>query len=123
MEPTPEALYDQAWAQAMLRSALLQLADLEAMAGRGRQFEVLEGSLNPDAANSRSALEAGRLLNLSEEAVRQAVSRLRKRFRQCLRDRIAATLQEPDEERIDEELHALKAGLRGRGSRPRSEAV
>ncbi|WP_051945101.1 sigma-70 family RNA polymerase sigma factor [Verrucomicrobium sp. BvORR106] len=113
---SPEALYDQAWAHAMLRAALLHLHDLEAMAGRGRQFEILEGCLNPDAADSRSAQEAGALLQMSEEAVRQTVSRLRKKFRQCLRDRIAATLQDPDDARIDEELHALKAGLRGRGT-------
>ncbi|WP_050023238.1 sigma-70 family RNA polymerase sigma factor [Verrucomicrobium sp. BvORR034] len=113
---TPEALYDQAWAHAMLRAAVLHLADLETLAGRGRQFQVLEGCLNPDATDSRSAQEAGALLQMSEEAVRQTVSRLRKKFRQCLRDRIAATLQDPDDARIDEELHALKAGLRSRSA-------
>lgn len=113
---TPEALYDQAWAHAMLRAAVQHLAELETLAGRGRQFQVLEGCLNPDATDSRSAQEAGTLLQMSEEAVRQAVSRLRKKFRQCLRDRIAATLQDPDDTRIDEELYALKVGLRSRGA-------
>jgi RNA polymerase sigma-70 factor (ECF subfamily) len=44
--------------------------------------------------------------------VRKAVSRLRRRFRDGLRQQIAATLENPDEARIDEELLALKQALR-----------
>ena len=54
---------------------------------------------------------AGRELGMSAEAVRQAVCRLRKKFRVSLREQIAATLHEPDDARIDAELHALKAAL------------
>ncbi|HEY1052892.1 MAG TPA: sigma-70 family RNA polymerase sigma factor [Prosthecobacter sp.] len=109
----PEVHYDRAWAHAVLRGTLQQLAALERAADRGRQFTVLEPCLNPEADADASHVDYANALGISVEAVRQTVSRLRKKFRDCLRERIAATLQEPDDARIDEELRALKAVLRG----------
>jgi predicted DNA-binding protein (UPF0278 family) len=51
---------------------------------------------------------------MTEEAVRQAVSRLRRKFRDCLRRQIADTLHCPTEEQIDEELSSLGAALASR---------
>lgn len=109
---TPELLYDRAWAHALLRSAMHELHAFEREAGRGRAFEVLEPHLNPDAHQDASYEDAAAALGMSVEAVRQAVSRLRKKFRDCLRQRIAATLHNPTDACIDEELHALKSALR-----------
>lgn len=109
---TPEMLYDRAWAHSVLRSALEHLGATETEAGRGAQFSVLEPHLNPDSQAEASYARAQEALGMNPENVRQAVSRLRKKFRDCLRARIAATLQEPDDARIDEELHALKSALR-----------
>ncbi len=109
---TPEMLYDRDWARSVLRTSLKHLEAMEQEAGRERQFEVLEPHLNPDAESDASYEHAIVALGMNAESVRQAVSRLRKRFRTCLREQIAATLQEPDDARIDEELHALKAALR-----------
>jgi RNA polymerase sigma-70 factor (ECF subfamily) len=109
---SPEMIFDRAWAHAILRGALLELSALEMQAGRERQFQALEPFINPEAMADRTyetvAAEAG----LNVEAVRQAVSRLRKKFRDCLRARIAATLHQPTDAHIDEELSALKAALR-----------
>jgi RNA polymerase sigma factor (sigma-70 family) len=109
---TPEMLYDRAWAHSVLRGALQKLRAIEIAAGRELMFSVLEPRLNPDSEQETSYEGAAAHLDMTTEAVRQAVSRLRKKFRDCLRERIAATLQEPDDARIDEELHALKAALR-----------
>lgn len=51
---------------------------------------------------------ACRILDTTEENVRQLVSRLSKRFRDALRKHIADTLHDPDEEQIDGELDALR---------------
>jgi RNA polymerase sigma factor (sigma-70 family) len=109
---TPEMLFDRAWAHAVLRGALADLGALERDAGRARAFAVLEPCLNPESAAEGDYQGAAAALEASEDAVRQAVSRLRKKFRESLRARIAATLQDPDEARVDEELGALKMALR-----------
>ena len=49
--------------------------------------------------------EVARALGMEEGAVRVAVHRLRKRYRQLLRDEIANTLSDPA--MVDEELRAL----------------
>ena len=108
---TPETLYDRAWAHSLLRATLQHLGAVEEAAGRGRLFEVLQSQLTPGRAQKESHAGAALALDMSGESVRQAVSRLRKRFRDCLRERIAATLQHPDDALIDEELDVLKAAL------------
>jgi RNA polymerase sigma factor (sigma-70 family) len=109
---TPESLFDRSWAQSLLRTTLSTLAAGEQEAGRGQQFEILSTFLTPDAVSEQCYEDAGREAGLSPEAVRQAVCRLRKKFRECLREQIAATLHEPDDARIDAELSALRAALR-----------
>lgn len=110
---TPELLFDRSWAQALLRTTLSTLASGEQSAGRGQQFEVLQSFLTPGAVAEQSYEAAGRQSGFSPEAARQAVSRLRKKFRECLREQIAMTLHEPDDARIDAELSALRVALRG----------
>ena len=50
-------------------------------------------------------------LGTTEGAVQQAVQRLRKRYKAILRERIAATLDEPDEAAINDEIRDLFAAL------------
>jgi RNA polymerase sigma-70 factor (ECF subfamily) len=110
---TPEALFDRSWAMSVLETTLHDLGDSERIAGRGRQFEVLESFLSPRAVADGNYEGAAGELAMNAEALRKSVSRLRAKFRECLRRQIAATLHEPDDERVDEELMALKAALRG----------
>jgi RNase P protein component len=63
-----------------------------------------------------AAAERGRprlLLDVSEGAVQAAVQRLRRRYRAVLREQVAATLEDPDEAAIEEELRELFAALGG----------
>ena len=110
---TPEALYDRSWAMALLAKSLEELGKAEALAGRKLHFKVLEPFLNASAVAEGSYETAALALGMNQEAVRKAVSRLRRKFRDALREQIAATLHEPDEHQVDEELMALRDALRG----------
>ncbi|MHA3770487.1 RNA polymerase sigma factor [Verrucomicrobiota bacterium sgz303538] len=110
---TPELFFDRSWAQSLLRLALSALAASEQSAGRDQLFAHFQPFLTPDAASEQGYEAIARELGLTPVAVRQAVSRLRKKFRECLREQIAATLHEPNDARIDTELCALKDALRG----------
>jgi RNA polymerase sigma-70 factor (ECF subfamily) len=110
---TPEALFDRSWAMSVLEGALFELGESERRSGKGRQFEALECFLSPQAVAEGNYEDAARALGMNAEAVRKSVSRLRAKFRDCLRQQIARTLNEPDDAQVDDELTALKAALRG----------
>ena len=46
-------------------------------------------------------------LGLTEAAVQQAASRLRRRYREALRDEIAATLDDPTDAAVESEIRDL----------------
>ncbi len=104
---TPERLFDRSWARELLDSVLSRLAHEQAEAGQSERFAVLRERFDGDRFVP-SAVLAERL-GISEAAVDQAVSRLRKRYRTLLREQIAATLEEPSEEAIDDEVRTLFA--------------
>ncbi len=88
------------------------MGEAERSAGRGQQFELLQSCLSPETASEQCYEAAALTLGLTQEAVRQAVCRLRKKFRESLREQIATTLHEASDAQIDEELRALKSALR-----------
>ncbi len=107
---TPERLFDRAWALALLDGVLDQLAAEFAAAGRGAHFEALRVTLTERPRTvpyARLAVQLG----TTAAAVQQAVRRLRKRYRDVLSDRIAATLERPDEEAVAGEIAALFAAV------------
>lgn len=110
---TPEAHFDRSWAMSVLHAALHELGESERTAGRGAQFDSVEIFLSPAAVAEGNYENAAAALGMSGEAVRKIVSRLRSKFRDCLRRQIAATLHQTSVEQVDEELSALKAALRG----------
>jgi len=72
--------------------------------GQGHLFEVLKGSLTA-GKGGESHREMSVRLGLSEGAVTVAAHRLRRRYRELLRDEIAQTVASP--ELIDEEIRYL----------------
>ncbi|MCW1924958.1 sigma-70 family RNA polymerase sigma factor [Luteolibacter arcticus] len=110
---TPEAHFDRSWAMSVLHAALHELGENERASGRGEQFAAVEAFLSPAAVAEGNYEAAAAMLGMNGEAVRKLVSRLRAKFRDCLRRQIAATLHEATVEQVDEELMALKAALRG----------
>jgi RNA polymerase sigma-70 factor (ECF subfamily) len=105
---TPEKLFERRWALTLLDGVLQCLGDEYAQAGKDALFARLKPHLleEPDAAAyAHIAAE----LNVSEAAVKMAVHRLRKRFRQRLHDEIARTLDAGEE--IESEIRLLFEAL------------
>jgi RNA polymerase sigma-70 factor (ECF subfamily) len=105
---SPDEVFDADWAEALVSHALAQLKVEYETAGRARVFEKLNPYLSPiDCQASHAAL--AQELGMSEEAVRMAVSRLRRRFRALLRSRIAETVS--SQEDVAEEYRYLSQVL------------
>lgn len=109
---TPESLFERSWALSVIKTAVAKLGDDETKAGRGREFAEIECFLSPESSVEDYSGVATRL-GANEPAVRQMVSRLRKKFRDHLRATIADTLTEADDTLVDDEILALRAALRG----------
>jgi DNA-directed RNA polymerase specialized sigma24 family protein len=107
---TPERLFDRTWVLNLLDEVLKQLAREYAESGRAARFEILQGSISKQAGQVAYADLAARL-GTTEGAVQQAVQRLRKRYKAILRERIAATLDAPDEAAINDEIRDLFIAL------------
>jgi RNA polymerase sigma-70 factor (ECF subfamily) len=105
---TPERLYEREWTLTLLRLAMDRLQTECESAGKSRQFELLKGALAGEASSGSYAAAATEL-EMTEEAIRQAAHRLRRRYREILRAEVAQTVSEPGE--IDEELRSLLTTL------------
>jgi RNA polymerase sigma factor (sigma-70 family) len=105
---TPEKLFERQWALAVLDQVLVRLQAEFAAEGKQTVFDQLK----PFLAAGRQAgghAEAAARLGMTEGAVKTAVHRLRRRYRQLLREEIAQTVADPEE--IDEEIRYLLACL------------
>ena len=111
---TPETHFDRNWARTVMRSALGSLVRQEGRAGREAQFAELRDFVihAEDAALYYGA--AAERLQMTVEAVRKGVSRLRGKFAKCVRAQIAQTLDSPDSQQVEEEMAAPLAALAGR---------
>lgn len=108
VEASPERSFDRGWAEEQLEHALARLRDNYSTSGRVSLFDLLKDYVWGDK-NALTLSEIAVRLDLTEEAVKKAVQRLRSRFRECLRAEIARTVATPDQ--IDEELRHLRAAL------------
>jgi RNA polymerase sigma factor (sigma-70 family) len=108
-ETTAERLFDRTWVVNLLEDVLKQLAREYADTGRAALFENLQDAIGKHGQLSYAELAAR--TGTTEAAVQQAVQRLRKRYKAILRERIAATLDAPDEAAIDEEIRDLFIAL------------
>ncbi len=106
--PDPDAGFDREWARESTARALEKLRAESEARGKGELFEALKGSLTGDEpARSETAAR----LAITEGAVKVAVHRLRKRYREFLRAEIAETVSNPSD--VDDEMRRLVAALRG----------
>jgi DNA-directed RNA polymerase specialized sigma24 family protein len=103
-ESTPESLYERRWALALLEGVLLHLENAYRLEGKGELFDALKSSLTVNQ-RTRAYPDLAAKLGLAEGAVRVAVHRLRKRYRQLLRAEVAHTVSSSDE--VDEEMRYL----------------
>ena len=105
---TPEKVFEQNWALALLDTVFLRLQQEYDHAGKGGLFAELEFCLTGErSAVPYAAL--GTRLQMPEATVKVTVHRLRQRYRELLRQEVAHTVSRPDE--IEAELRDLFRAL------------
>jgi RNA polymerase sigma-70 factor (ECF subfamily) len=106
-DETPERIFERRWALAVLDRVVERLRDEFVQHGRPEHFERLKVFLlgQPDTPYAVLAGE----MNTSEGALKVAIHRLRKRYRELFRQEIADTVADPAE--VESELRYLAAVL------------
>ena len=107
----PDAEFDRQWALTVLARSLSRLEAAMASEGKMAHFDALKPWLTAEADSTPQTV-AAKKLGLSVEAVKVAVHRLRKRFREAVKAEIAQTVSDSSD--VREELDALMAALRSR---------
>jgi len=105
----PDAEFDRQWALTVLARALGRLEAEMRADGKSGHFDVLKPWLAADG-DSTPQSDAAEKLGLSVEAIKVAIHRLRKRFRDAVKAEIAQTVS--DAHTVRDELDALMAALR-----------
>jgi RNA polymerase sigma factor (sigma-70 family) len=103
---TPEALFARRWAMTLLNQTMDELRSEFQRGDQTARFEVLKATLTGDRV---PLVDLAARLNMTVGAVQVAVHRLRQRYREALRARIAATVDDPSQ--IDDEIRDLFAAL------------
>jgi RNA polymerase sigma factor (sigma-70 family) len=106
--PSPDLEFDHRWALTILDRALAALAQEQVASGKAGHFEALKPWLTGDTEHVSQA-EAAARLGLNEGAVKVAIHRLRRRFREVIKDEIGQTVSDPAQ--VDAELHYLLEAL------------
>ena len=108
---TPEKLFDRRWALTILETVICRVQEEMQERGREQLFQRLKVFLEGDGSGP-SYDEIARDLSMTEGAIKVNVHRMRRRFRDLLRQEIGHTLDDPDE--VDGELRHLLAALAAR---------
>ena len=101
---SPDKLFDRAWAVTLLEKVIVRLREENVSEGKTKLFEQLK----PFLMAGKGAIpygDAALALGLTDGAVRVAVHRMRRRYRELLREEIAQTLSDPAQ--AEEEIQAL----------------
>ena len=105
---TPETVFDRNWALAVLERVLARVCHDCHTAGKGELFEHLKVFLTGDRVDV-SYHELARRLGVTDGALKQAVHRLRRRYRDVLYEEIGRTVSTLDD--IEAELQYLMAAV------------
>jgi len=104
---TPERIFERRWALAVLDHVLARLRQEYTERGQEAIFAALEQVLvnGQDASYAQIAAQLG----MTQGAVKVAGHRLRRRYRELLREEISQTVAKPD--LVDEEIRQLRQSL------------
>jgi RNA polymerase sigma-70 factor (ECF subfamily) len=108
-DETPERIFERRWALSVLDRVVERLRNEFVQHGRSEHFERLKVLLLGQSDAPYAAL--AREMNTSEGALKVAIHRLRKRYRELFRQEIADTVADPAE--VESELRFLAAALTG----------
>ena len=103
-DETPEKVFDRRWAFTLLDRVIARLRVNVVRGGKDVYFERLKAYLTGEEPQLSYA-QTGASLGMSEGAVKVAVHRLRRQFRDLVREEIAHTVSSPDE--VEDELRHL----------------
>ncbi len=109
-DETPERIFERRWALSVLDRVVERLRDEFVQHGRPEHFERLKVFLLGHSDAPYAAL--AREMNTSEGALKVAIHRLRKRYRELFRQEIADTVADPAD--VESELRFLAAVLTGK---------
>ena len=106
---TAERIYERRWALSLLEQALGRLEEQYRIAGNALLFEKLKHTLT-DEPRQPSQAEIAQGMSMSESAVKQALYRLRQRYRLLVREEIAHTVAVPGdvEDELQHFIHVLQ---------------
>ena len=105
---TPEKVFEQRWALTLLDRVLERLGEEFTALGRRERFEQLQPYLIGDKTDQTYAALAA-AWQTTEAAIKMAVSRMRRRYRELFLEEIAQTVSSPEE--IEAEVRHLRAVL------------
>jgi RNA polymerase sigma-70 factor (ECF subfamily) len=106
-DETPDRIFERRWALSMLERVMDRLRDEFVQHGRSENFERMKVFLLGQSEAPYADL--AREMNTSEGALKVAIHRLRKRYRELFRQEIADTVVDPAE--VESELRYLAAVL------------
>jgi len=105
---TPDKLFERRWVLTLLGRVMDALHANYVRRGKEEIFLALKGALEWQSTEFKYA-EAGEKIGMNENAVKQAVFRMRKKFGDLLRWEVAQTVTDPAE--VDAELRELLHAL------------
>ncbi|MGN6553225.1 MAG: RNA polymerase sigma factor [Verrucomicrobiota bacterium] len=105
---SPDREFDRQWALTVLDRALARLAEEHRVADKADHFEALKPWLTGDSQDCAQA-DAASQLGINEGAVKVAIHRLRRRFRETIKAEIAQTVS--DQSDGQDELQRLLEAL------------
>jgi RNA polymerase sigma factor (sigma-70 family) len=103
-----DRIYERRWALSLLEQVLARLEEEYRVAGRAALFESLKQLLIEEPAKPSQA-QIAQELSMTENAVKQALYRLRQRYRLLLREEVAQTVANPGD--VEDELRHFIAAL------------
>src|SRR5262245_19945570 len=107
-EMSPEKAFERRWALALLGQVLPRLETEFCTSCKGSLFQALKGLLSGEETGSSYA-ELGQRFGMSESNVKVTVHRLRRRYRELLREEVTATVDNSED--ANEEIRHLFATL------------
>jgi DNA-directed RNA polymerase specialized sigma24 family protein len=107
---TAEKMFERRWALALLELTMVRLREDYASQGKIALFEQLKITLT-EPRGTIGYVALGNALGLSEAAVKMAVLRLRRRYREILRAEVAQTVAEPED--VEDEIRHIIQSLSG----------
>lgn len=104
--------FEREWARTTIRTAITQL---EEEAGNSpeslKKFQILARFLTPESSLGLDRNAVSQELGISTEACDKAIQRLRRDFRETVKELVAGTLENPNQESIREEMEQLQRAL------------